>query len=198
MTIALALAGDPQVWVIAGLPLQRAVTGFALVAVTGGALGLAAGYSPATLLAHRPDHTGDNLLGGTDVTVRTVILIPALPVVFLGAACSIDLEVARCGIVPRTETERARIAEVTAPQENFPDGRATGPDTGPPGSRTTIRPPYISAGTNNDMLLHDMDEGRWSGTCRTVSRAVRAVDRGLPNRTVQDANRTVEIGHRAA
>src|SRR5690606_15148592 len=42
------LAADPGAWSIALLTLQRAVTGFALVAATGVLLGIAAGYSPAT------------------------------------------------------------------------------------------------------------------------------------------------------
>jgi len=96
---ALALARDPQAWAIAGLTLQRAATGFALVAFSGTALGLAAGYSPATLRLVQPLITvlmgvppiawivlAMIWFGGSDATVRTVILISALPVVFLGAA----------------------------------------------------------------------------------------------------------------
>lgn len=93
------LAADPDAWAIGGLTLQRAVTGFALVAAAGTALGVAAGYSPATLRLAGPLITvlmgvppiawivlAMIWFGGSDATVRTVILISALPVVFLGAA----------------------------------------------------------------------------------------------------------------
>jgi NitT/TauT family transport system permease protein len=43
------LMTDPEAWGIAGLTLQRALTGFALVTLAGTAVGLAAGYSPATM-----------------------------------------------------------------------------------------------------------------------------------------------------
>lgn len=49
-----ALASDPAAWGLAGLTLQRAVTGFALVVAAGTALGLAAGYSPATMRLVHP------------------------------------------------------------------------------------------------------------------------------------------------
>ena len=54
---------DPDAWAIGGLTLQRAMTGFALVAVAGTGLGVAAGYSPATLrlagpLINRADGRG--------------------------------------------------------------------------------------------------------------------------------------------
>jgi len=94
-----ALAADPDAWAIGGLTLQRAITGFALVAVAGTALGVAAGYSPATLRLAGPLITvlmgvppiawivlAMIWFGGSDATVRAVILISALPVVFLAAA----------------------------------------------------------------------------------------------------------------
>jgi len=94
-----ALAADPEAWAIGGLTLQRAITGFALVAAAGTALGVAAGYSPATLRLAGPLITvlmgvppiawivlAMIWFGGSDATVRAVILISALPVVFLGAA----------------------------------------------------------------------------------------------------------------
>ncbi|MCL3883041.1 ABC transporter permease subunit [Marivita sp. GX14005] len=93
------LAGDPASWALAGLTLQRAITGFAVVAAAGTALGLIAGYSPATLRLARPLITvlmgvppiawivlAMIWFGGSDATVRTVIVVSALPVVFLGAA----------------------------------------------------------------------------------------------------------------
>jgi NitT/TauT family transport system permease protein len=93
------LAFDPEAWAIAGLTLQRALSGFALVAAAGAALGLAAGYSPATMRLVTPLITvligvppiawivlAMIWFGGSDATVRTVILVSALPVVFLGAA----------------------------------------------------------------------------------------------------------------
>lgn len=94
-----ALAADPEAWAIGGLTLQRAITGFALVAAAGTALGVAAGYSPATLRLAGPLITvlmgvppiawivlAMIWFGGSDATVRAVILISALSVVFLGAA----------------------------------------------------------------------------------------------------------------
>jgi len=97
---AVAVLGiDPEAWAVAGLTLQRALTGFALVAAAGTALGLAAGYSPATMRVTMPLVTvlmgvppiawivlAMIWFGGSDATVRTVILVTALPVVYLGAA----------------------------------------------------------------------------------------------------------------
>lgn len=93
------LVRDPDAWAIAGLTLWRAVTGFVLVAGIGTSLGLIAGYSPATLRIAQPLITvllgvppiawivlAMIWFGGSDATVRSVILISALPVVFLGAA----------------------------------------------------------------------------------------------------------------
>jgi len=94
-----ALALSPEAWEIALLTLQRAVTGFALVVAAGGALGIVAGYSPATMRIASPLVTvlmgvppiawivlAMIWFGGSDATVRAVILVTALPVVFLGAA----------------------------------------------------------------------------------------------------------------
>jgi len=93
-----ALAADPEARAIGAVTLQRAVTGFALVAAAGTALGVAAGYAPAILRLAGPLVTvlmgvppiawivlAMIWFGGTDATVRTVILVSALPVVFLGA-----------------------------------------------------------------------------------------------------------------
>ncbi len=94
-----ALVSDPAAWDIAALTLQRAVSGFALVAVAGTALGVAGGYSPATMRLVTPLITvlmgvppiawivlAMIWFGGSDATVRVVILISALPTVFMGAA----------------------------------------------------------------------------------------------------------------
>lgn len=99
LAAAWALIGDPQAWALAGLTLQRALTGFALVTGAGVASGLAAGYSPATMRLVTPLITvligvppiawivlAMIWFGGSDATVRTVIVVSALPVVFLGAA----------------------------------------------------------------------------------------------------------------
>lgn len=96
---AMRLAHAPDTWAIAGLTLQRALTGFALVTGAGLVLGLAAGYSPATMRLVAPLVTvvmgvppiawivlAMIWFGNSDATVRTVIVISALPVVFLGAA----------------------------------------------------------------------------------------------------------------
>ncbi|MEM9631852.1 MAG: ABC transporter permease subunit [Pseudomonadota bacterium] len=98
-----SLVRDPEAWKITLLTLQRAVTGFALVAISGGALGLVAGYSPAIMRIASPLITvvlgvppiawivlAMIWFGGSDATVRTVIVIAALPVVFLGAARGIS------------------------------------------------------------------------------------------------------------
>ena len=94
-----ALAADPEAWAIAVVTLRRAVTGFGLVTISGIALGVAAGYSPAMLRIGTPLITillgvppiawivlAMIWFGGSDATVRTVILVAALPVVFMGAA----------------------------------------------------------------------------------------------------------------
>ncbi|MEP3428324.1 MAG: ABC transporter permease subunit [Roseibium sp.] len=94
---ALTLSSDA--WSLAFLTLQRAITGFLLVSLSGTALGLAAGYSPATMRITSPLVTvilgvppiawivlAMIWFGGSDATVRCVILVAALPVVFLGAA----------------------------------------------------------------------------------------------------------------
>lgn len=90
---------DPEAWDFALLSLQRAVSGFMIVAGVGSLLGMAAGYSPATMRLAKPLVTvllgvppiawivlAMIWFGGSDATVRTVILVAALPVVFVGAA----------------------------------------------------------------------------------------------------------------
>ena len=93
------LVRDPAAWSLAFLTLQRAVSGFVLVAAVGGILGVVAGYSPATMRIVSPLITvilgvppiawivlAMIWFGGSGATVRTVIVVAALPVVFLGAA----------------------------------------------------------------------------------------------------------------
>lgn len=93
------LAVDPAAWQIAQITLQRALTGFAMVTGVGMAIGLTSGYSPATMRLASPLITvllgvppiawivlAMIWFGGSDATVRTVIVVSALPVVFLGAA----------------------------------------------------------------------------------------------------------------
>ncbi len=94
-----ALVVDPEAWAIGALTLQRAITGFFMVAGAGVAIGVVAGYSPATMRIAAPLITvlmgvppiawivlAMIWFGGSDATVRTVILVSALPVVFMGAA----------------------------------------------------------------------------------------------------------------
>lgn len=93
------LAQDPGAWQVALTTLQRAVSGFLLVTAAGVVVGIAAGYSPATMRLATPLVTvllgvppiawivlAMIWFGGSDATVRVVILIAALPVVFLGTA----------------------------------------------------------------------------------------------------------------
>lgn len=93
------LSRDPKAWGLAFLTLQRALSGFVLVTLAGTALGIAAGYSPASMRLVRPAITvllgvppiawivlAMIWFGGSDATVRAVVLISALPVVFVGAS----------------------------------------------------------------------------------------------------------------
>ncbi|MCF8470565.1 MAG: ABC transporter permease subunit, partial [Parvibaculum sp.] len=94
-----ALLTDPEAWRIGMLTLQRAITGFALAAGIGAGLGIVAGYCPAVLRLCQPLVTvllgvppiawivlAMIWFGGTDATVRVVIIVSALPVVFAGSA----------------------------------------------------------------------------------------------------------------
>lgn len=93
-----ALSVDPAAWDTALRTLQRAITGFALAAAVGVIAGIVAGYCPAvqrlcqpllTVLLGVPPIAWIVLamiwFGGTDATVRVVILVSALPIVFAGA-----------------------------------------------------------------------------------------------------------------
>ncbi len=93
------LARSPEAWTVAVTTLQRSITGFLLVTGIGGFLGIAAGYSPATMRLVQPLITvllgvppiawivlAMIWFGGSDATVRTVIVVSTLPIVFVGAA----------------------------------------------------------------------------------------------------------------
>jgi len=93
------LLGEAESWALVGRTVQRAVTGFLLVAALAGGLGVAAGYAPSAMRLARPLVTillgvpaiawivlAIIWFGGGDATVRTVVLIAAAPVVFVGAA----------------------------------------------------------------------------------------------------------------
>lgn len=95
----LAILSDPKAWDIALLTSRRAVEGFVVSALAGAALGLAAGYSPATLRLTRPLVTvllgvppiawivlAMIWFGSTDGTVIVTILVAAAPLVFVGVA----------------------------------------------------------------------------------------------------------------
>src|SRR5690606_14397898 len=96
---AIALLGDPAAWQVLALTTQRALTGFALAACVGSAVGLAAGYFPACLRVTRPLITvllgvppiawivlAMIWFGASDATVAFTILIAATPLTFIGAA----------------------------------------------------------------------------------------------------------------
>ena len=90
---------DAQAWGIALQTTRRAVEGFLLAGMAGGLLGMAAGYSPASLRLARPLVTvvlgvppiawivlAMIWFGSTDGTVVTTVLVAATPLVFVGAA----------------------------------------------------------------------------------------------------------------
>ena len=94
-----AILSDPKSWDIAVLTSRRAVEGFVVSALAGAAVGLAAGYSPATMRAARPLVTvllgvppiawivlAMIWFGSTDGTVVVTILIASSPLVFVGVA----------------------------------------------------------------------------------------------------------------
>ncbi|MGB3391569.1 MAG: ABC transporter permease subunit [Pseudaminobacter sp.] len=96
---ALDALSRPQTWDIALLTSARALKGFAAAGLAGAAVGLAAGYSPATLRLARPLVTvllgvppiawivlAMIWFGSTDGTVVVTILVAASPVVFIGVA----------------------------------------------------------------------------------------------------------------
>jgi NitT/TauT family transport system permease protein len=90
---------EPKNWATALDTIRRACQGFALAVLTGGVLGLIAGYSAATLRLARPLLTvilgvppiawivlAMIWFGSTDGTVLVTILIAATPLMFAGAA----------------------------------------------------------------------------------------------------------------
>ena len=96
---ALDALSRPVTWDIALLTTGRALKGFVAAGLAGGAVGLAAGYSPATLRLARPLVTvllgvppiawivlAMIWFGSTDGTVILTILVSAGPLVFVGVA----------------------------------------------------------------------------------------------------------------
>lgn len=99
LQVMIEILGKPATWDLIGLTVQRALSGFTLVAVIGTFLGICAGYFPAIIRIIRPLITvllgvppiawiilAMIWFGGGDATVRLVILIAGLPVVFMGAS----------------------------------------------------------------------------------------------------------------
>lgn len=93
------ILSDPAHWAIFRDTMQRALAGFALSALIGGAAGLAAGYSPATLRLARPLITvilgvppiawlvlALIWFGSTGGMVIVTILVGVVPLVFAGTA----------------------------------------------------------------------------------------------------------------
>lgn len=93
------LLSDPATWLVAATTTARAIEGFAVASLAGGALGLAAGYSAATMRLVRPLLTvvlgvppiawivlAMIWFGSTDGTVVTTVVVAATPLVFVGAA----------------------------------------------------------------------------------------------------------------
>ena len=96
---AAAILSDPANWEIFGQTMRRALAGFALSALIGGAAGMAAGYSPATLRLARPFLTiilgvppiawlvlALIWFGASDGMVIITILVGVVPLVFAGTA----------------------------------------------------------------------------------------------------------------
>lgn len=94
-----AILADPTNWVIIAATLRRAVQGFALSALIGGATGLVAGYSPAVMRLARPLLTvalgvppiawlvvALIWFGSSDAMVVATILVSVVPLVFAGTA----------------------------------------------------------------------------------------------------------------
>ena len=99
LAAAAAILSDPENWVIFAGTMQRALAGFGLSALIGGAAGLAAGYSPATLRLARPLLTvilgvppiawlvlALIWFGSTGGMVVATILVSAAPLIFAGTA----------------------------------------------------------------------------------------------------------------
>lgn len=93
------ILSDPANWQVLGQTLQRAVWGFVGSAVIGGAAGLVAGYSPATMRLARPLLTvvlgvppiawlvlAMIWFGATDGMVIVTIMVGVVPLIFAGTA----------------------------------------------------------------------------------------------------------------
>lgn len=96
---AAEILSDQEAWGIALQTCRRSVQGFALAGLAGALLGLAAGYSAASLRLARPLVTviigvppiawivlAMIWFGSTDGTVVVTIVIAAMPIVFVGVA----------------------------------------------------------------------------------------------------------------
>lgn len=94
-----AILRHPKSWDLAFLTLYRALSAFAMVTLVGSVLGIIAGYFPAVIRIVKPLITvllgvppiawiilAMIWFGGGGATVRVVVIIAALPVVFMGAS----------------------------------------------------------------------------------------------------------------
>jgi len=99
LKVAIVMLGDHQAWELTFLTSRRAVKGFAIAALAGASLGLAAGYFPAVLRLARPLVTvllgvppiawivlAMIWFGSTDGTVATTILVSSSPLIFVSVA----------------------------------------------------------------------------------------------------------------
>jgi len=96
---AIVILGDHQAWELTFLTSRRALKGFAIAALAGAGLGLAAGYFPAVLRLARPLITvllgvppiawivlAMIWFGSTDGTVAMTILVSSSPLIFVSVA----------------------------------------------------------------------------------------------------------------
>lgn len=99
LNAAFVILGEPKNWTIAADTTRRALGGFVAAGAIGGALGLAAGYSPAALRLARPLLTVTLgvppiawivltmiWFGSTDAMILATVVVAAAPIVFVGAA----------------------------------------------------------------------------------------------------------------
>ncbi|MCA8907536.1 MAG: ABC transporter permease subunit [Rhodospirillaceae bacterium] len=95
----IAILGDPEAWDILAETAARAVVGFGLSTLIGTGLGVAAGYSAASMRLARPLLTvvigvppiawivlAMIWFGSGDGTVVTTVLVASTPLIFVGAA----------------------------------------------------------------------------------------------------------------
>ncbi|OYR14772.1 ABC transporter permease [Brucella thiophenivorans] len=99
LNAAIVILGDHQAWELTFLTSRRALKGFAVAALAGASLGLAAGYFPAVLRLARPLVTvllgvppiawivlAMIWFGSTDGTVAMTILVSSSPLIFVSVA----------------------------------------------------------------------------------------------------------------